>query len=106
MWENWKELHDISIADNIIKATKITNFITSTESQLMVGCGLLLLFAGFLEGVRPRCESDVSIKEITLLHPIAQACRGAAYLAAQAANLPINVDYSKNSKIFFHHKFA
>lgn len=59
-------------------------------------------FAGFLKGLEPKYERDIHIKELTLREPIAKACRGAAYLAAKAAGVDINVDYDKNSKVLYH----
>ncbi|ELT93939.1 hypothetical protein CAPTEDRAFT_166456 [Capitella teleta] len=65
-----------------------------------------LLQEGFLDGLKPRSDKDVKIGEISLLLLEKNAGHGAAYLSAKEANLGLNVDYSQNVTVFYHHKFC
>jgi len=64
-----------------------------------------LLKEGFLEGLHPRTDGDVRVPEFTLLFLVQPSTYGAAYLGAKEAGVIVPADYSKNSTVFFHHKF-
>jgi N-acetylglucosamine kinase len=61
-----------------------------------------LMKNGFIEGMRPRNNNDIKIKEITLVSLSKPGTYGAAYLGAKVAGINIPVDYSANAQTIFH----
>ena len=61
----------------------------------------LLLFLGFLEGLQPRNDRDILLKELTLVELQKSASYGAAFLGAKAAGSRLNMDFASQYKSFY-----
>ncbi|CAH1257734.1 N-acetyl-D-glucosamine kinase-like isoform X1 [Branchiostoma lanceolatum] len=65
-----------------------------------------VLREGFLRGMLPRNDRDVTIKTITLLE-LKQSCAiGAANLGARSVGMKLPVKYADNATVFFSHTFS
>ena len=51
---------------------------------------------GFIEGLKPKYEDDVTLKGIRLVRLTTNATVGAALLGAREVKVEIPIDYSKN----------
>ena len=61
---------------------------------------------GFVEGLKPRSEKDVLIKELTLVHLHEPASIGAALLGAKKTGHKLPVDYSAMADSFYTYSHA
>jgi hypothetical protein len=64
---------------------------------------VIFITLGFIEGLRPRLDTSVKLREITLLTLNKPATYGAVYLGAQKAGVHLPANYTENATIFFHH---
>lgn len=63
---------------------------------------MIIIVSGFLEGIQPRNDKDIKIKEFTLMTLEKPGTYGAAYLGAKAADAKIHTDFSKNATVLYH----
>ncbi|XP_002734945.2 N-acetyl-D-glucosamine kinase-like [Saccoglossus kowalevskii] len=64
-----------------------------------------LLKEGFLEGLKPRHDRDITIEEFSLLDLKESPAIGAAVIGAKEFDYNLSIKYQDNVDVFFHHKF-